>query len=291
VSRTPFTFVHRRPEGPLGALVESIWFARGRVPYARERVAPTGSTVAVFVLGDPIRETPRNGRGEPLTTDRGFLLGPHDSPVINAPLGETFAVGIVSTPVGGEAIFGVPPKRLRGRVVDLLDAWPPATALRTALARLARPDGSPAEAEAMAHAMLDRIEHGMIDARPLPGTARCSRAMGWLEADPTRPIAEIAATLGISHGHLDREFTRIVGLTPRMLARLLRMRRLLAAIDVHQHVPWADLSARFGWFDQSHFIRDFKRHTGVSPSRYVAIQQATFARMEASESVGFVPEY
>ena len=32
----------------------------------------------------------------------------------------------------------------------------------------------------------------------------------------------------LSHGHLDREFTRVVGLSPRALTRILRMRRLLA---------------------------------------------------------------
>ncbi len=287
MSRVPFHFESHRPSGPLAALVESIWYARGRVPYARERIAPTGSTVAVFVLGDPICETPRNGAGEPLTTDRGFLLGPHDSPVINAPLGETFAVGVVTTPVGGEAIFGVPPKRIRGRVVDLLAAWPDAAALRRGLLDI---EAVGSGRGAIARAMIDRVTAHIADRRALPGTARCARAVAAIEADPGRPIADVAATLGISHGHLDREFTRIVGLTPRMLARLLRMRRLLAAIDVTRPVPWTHVAADFGWFDQPHFIRDFKRHTGVAPSHYVAAQRATFERLEVTESIGFVPE-
>ena len=52
-----------------------------------------------------------------------------------------------------------------------------------------------------------------------------------LEADPLRAIADVARELEVSHGHLDRELTRVVGLTPRALARLLRMRRLLAGLD------------------------------------------------------------
>jgi AraC-like DNA-binding protein len=45
-----------------------------------------------------------------------------------------------------------------------------------------------------------------------------------------------------------------------------------------------------GWFDQAHLIRDFKRHTGVTPSEYVAAQRSTYDRDEAAISAGFVPE-
>ena len=60
-----------------------------------------------------------------------------------------------------------------------------------------------------------------------------------LEAEPTRAIADIAVELAVSHGYLDREFTRVVGLTPRVLARLLRVRRLLEGIDVHAETDWS----------------------------------------------------
>ena len=100
----------------------------------------------------------------------------------------------------------------------------------------------------------------------------------------------IAAGLGVSHGHLDRQFTEQVGLSPRTLARILRMRRLLEEIDVHGSVGWADKAAELGWSDQAHLIRDFKRHTGVTPSQYLSAQRSTYDRTEAAASAGFVPE-
>ena len=105
-----------------------------------------------------------------------------------------------------------------------------------------------------------------------------------LEADPRRPVADVATAVGVSHQHLVREFTRWVGLTPRVLARLLRMRGLLDALDVHAPVPWSELAHAWGWFDQAHLIRDFKRHTGVTPTQYLDAQRATPA------TPGFVPE-
>lgn len=275
-----FDFRTRTPGPPLDRVVASIWYARGTVPYTRERIAPTGSTVGVFVLGDPIIHTPDDGVGQPLLAERGFLAGPHDRPVINEPTGETHAVGIVGTPIGCAAVFGLRPSLIRGRVVDLEEAWPQGRAIRSALVACGEPDQ-----------MLDVIEARLAtDVVVDDSMQRCEAAVDLIEADPTRPIADVAAEIGMSHGHLDREFTRIVGLTPRALSRLLRMRRLLAGIDSHRDVPWVDLAAELGWFDQSHLIRDFKRHTGVTPSHYLAAQRDHLSANDIGDAAGFVPE-
>ena len=166
-------------------------------------------------------------------------------------------VGVVTTPIGCQAVFGVHPAPLRGRIVDLLDAWPVARALRTGL--LAAGED--------ADTLLDRTEAalgaGLDESDPALG--RCALAVAALEAAPARPAAQIAADLGISHGHLDRQFTRIVGLSPRTLARVLRVRRLLESIDVTDRIAWTRRAADLGWYDQAHLVRDVTRHTGVPP--------------------------
>ncbi|HMG39974.1 MAG TPA: AraC family transcriptional regulator [Acidimicrobiales bacterium] len=278
-----FEFETRRPDPPLEPFVESVWFARGHIPYRQERIGPTGSTVAVVVLGSPIVQTPRNGAGTPFVAAEGWLAGPHDGPVINAPTAETLAVGIVTTPFGCRALFGVDPSPLRGRVVDLPGVWPAAGPLRTALLGAVLDGIAP-------FSCLDAVEATLLAGlqADVPGWERCAAAVAALEGDPRRRISDVAEEMGISHAHLDREFTRVVGLTPRSLARILRLRRLLADVDVHAPITWTDLAAEWGWFDQSHFIRDFKRHTGVTPSGYVAAQRAVFD--VGQQAPGFVPE-
>lgn len=270
-----FTFLTRAPAAPLARYVESIWYARGRIDYARELIAPTGSTVAGIVLGPPIRQTSAAGPAFLATT--GFLIGPHDRPIVNEPTAETFCAGIVTTPVGCRAVFGVDPAGLRGRVVDLATTWPTARRLRDELAGPA-----PAEVLAKVEATLTAAL-GEVD----PGVDRCAAAVVALEAEPARSIGALAASLGVSHGHLDREFSRVVGLGPRTLARILRLRALLAHIDVYGEIEWIELAAKLGWFDQAHLIRDFKRHTGVTPSEYQAAQRRTYRPEDAAP--GFVP--
>jgi AraC-like DNA-binding protein len=286
----PFDFRMRTPGGPLSRAVASAWYARGVIPYRRERVAPTGSTVAVIVLGDPIIETAGGPKAVPLRAERGFLIGPHDRPVTNEPTGATFAVGIVTTPVGCRATLGLDPAAVAGRVVELGGAWSPANGLRERLLGLSAGLGH--DTDLGPEVMLDLVIAQLVESLELevPGLDRCERAVAMLGEDPVRPIADIAAAVGVSHGHLDREFTRIVGLSPRRLARLLRVERLLEAIDIDAEVAWADLAADLGWADQSHMIRDVKRHTGLSPSAYLAARRAFGAAVPADESARFVPE-
>lgn len=271
-----FSFTQRRPSGRLARYVETVWHARGQITYARERIAPTGSTVAGIVLGPPIRQTPWGGTA--VVADTGFLIGPHDRPLVNEPTAHTECIGIVTTPIGCHAVFGVDPAPLRGRVVDLLEHWPAARALRADLLH-ERDAGSLLDrTEAVLQAGLDESDRGLD---------RCAQVVAALSDSPVRPIGDMAAALGISHGHLDREFTRVVGLSPRTLARVMRVRRLLEQVDVHERIGWTALAAELGWYDQAHLIRDVTRHTGVPPSAYVAAQRRFLEPHEVAP--GFVP--
>jgi AraC-like DNA-binding protein len=277
MGQPPFTYLTRTPDGPLRRCVESIWFARGTLPVDSERIAPTGSTVLGIVLGAPITQTPRNGTGTPFDAVTGFLIGPHDQPIVNRPSAGTWCFGIVTTPVGARAALGVDPLPLRGRVVAA-DAWPSFAEVRT---RLSSGDDP--------HTMLGYVEQVLAERLrdADPWLAVCDDAVTLLTAAPTRPIARIAADLGVSHGHLDRAFRRVVGFGPRTLARILRLRRLLARLDVHGPVAWTRLATDLGWYDQAHLIRDFKRHTGVTPSAYVAAYRAVYPSQQVSP--GFTP--
>ena len=70
----------------------------------------------------------------------------------------------------------------------------------------------------------------------MAGVDRCAAALARLDARPTIKIRKLAAMLGVSIAFLDRVFVRVVGLTPHAVARIARLRRVLAAVDVFGEV-------------------------------------------------------
>lgn len=281
MSEDGFTYVTRTPRPPLDRWVGSLWYARGRLRAPAERVAPLGSAVLGLVLGAPIVQTPRNGAGETHLARTGFLLGPSDEPLLNRPLGDTWCVGAVATPVGCAAAFGVPPLSVRGRVVGA-EAWPALPGVRRALRATADPE-----------ALLDVVERALArstrrGAGRLPRcTGAVEAAVTALEADPGRRVGDVAREVGLSHAYLDRAFARLVGLSPGTFARVVRMRQLLASLDQDGPVAWSRLAVDHGWFDQPHLIRQFRRHTGVTPAAYLSAYRAVYGG--AATEPGFTP--
>jgi AraC family transcriptional regulator len=93
------------------------------------------------------------------------------------------------------------------------------------------------------------------------------------KAKPQAPVASLATTLGMHRGRLHRAFKRAYGESPRSG---LTKRRATSAVDllVATSLSIAEVAAECGYYDQSHFCRQFKHLSGMSPSRY----RATFAR-------------
>jgi AraC-like DNA-binding protein len=80
-------------------------------------------------------------------------------------------------------------------------------------------------------------------------------------------VSELSSTLGVSRQRLNVLFLRDVGVTPKLYARIIRMRRLLASLpsDIND---WADLAASSGYCDQAHMIDEFKALVGLTPAEY-----------------------
>ncbi|WP_339329315.1 helix-turn-helix domain-containing protein [Cohnella caldifontis] len=63
-------------------------------------------------------------------------------------------------------------------------------------------------------------------------------------------------------------FSRYVGVSPKWVIRRFRLQEAAELIDKDGASDWAALSAKLGYYDQAHFIKDFKAVTGRSPEAY-----------------------
>ncbi|WP_433556931.1 AraC family transcriptional regulator [Pseudonocardia xinjiangensis] len=81
-------------------------------------------------------------------------------------------------------------------------------------------------------------------------------------------VDDVTQRFGISPRTLQRLFQRYVGVSPKWVLRRYRLHEAAAALAREQHRPWAEVAAELGYFDQSHFIRDFTTAVGLTPAAY-----------------------
>jgi AraC-like DNA-binding protein len=81
-------------------------------------------------------------------------------------------------------------------------------------------------------------------------------------------VAHAARVFGTSPRSLQRVFRTYVGVGPKWMIRLYRIKEAAARIEDGMVSTWADLALRLGYADQAHFVNDFRRIVGRSPARY-----------------------
>ena len=80
-------------------------------------------------------------------------------------------------------------------------------------------------------------------------------------------IKDIRDQLNISERSVERYFKKYVGLPPKFYSRIIRFASIFNMIT-SKPVNWQDVYFLAGYFDQSHFIKNFKEFTGEEPSKY-----------------------
>lgn len=86
-------------------------------------------------------------------------------------------------------------------------------------------------------------------------------------ADPRDEAVPIA---GSATARRDRArlFARYLGIPPRTVARIVRFQRALRTLMSDPGGSLSDLASQAGYFDQAHFVRDFREMTGGVPRGY-----------------------
>jgi AraC-like DNA-binding protein len=191
--------------------------------------------------------------------DRLTIAGPDTrSRAVTLPPGARL-VGARLRPGAAGAVLGLPASELCGLSPDAADVLgrDVASALLGALATGSDP-----------HALLlQTLQLRGVEPDPLVRAAVA--ALGRRHAR----VGPVAAELGVSARQLQRRVTDAVGYGPKLLARVLRFRRLQALPPA----PLVDRALDAGYADQAHMTAEVTRLAGVSPVRFLKDGRPTAA--------------
>lgn len=101
-----------------------------------------------------------------------------------------------------------------------------------------------------------------------------------LVAAPGTTVAELAERHAVSQRTLQRLFNAFVGVGPKWVLKRYRMHVAAERIAASEAGDTATLALDLGYFDQSHFIRDFSAQIGRSPGEYARACDAAAGRLD-----------
>jgi AraC-like DNA-binding protein len=230
--------------------VEGWRQTRGAAPELRE--VPFPGVPLILNLGPPWEIDGRR--------INSFVAGLGTSPSHVAGDPTWACVELRLTPHGAHRLFGVPMSELTNQSVELETLLPEARELEERMR----------EAQSWA-ARFDLVDSFL--SRRLTGSRPVRPEVEWswhhLYATGGRaPIGAMATEVGWSHRRLISRFREQIGLTPKLLARVIRFDRATTALRAHDARDLAEVAYACGYADQAHLNREFRQLAGITPKRY-----------------------
>ncbi|MDR8394545.1 AraC family transcriptional regulator [Aliifodinibius sp. S!AR15-10] len=246
--------------GPsLPVFVKNIMEVRGHAVETTKRLYPRNTPEILINLAKPIQGEMTGRRA---VIEGGIIQGSKTAFVEAWHPEYCHFISIRFTPNGYYKFLGISQKSFTNHVIQLADV------IDKDLERLLQTLQKTPETKRRFRIVADWIKKagGKTD----PGSILVSDfIIKLLSQNPGLSVKQLTDKTGYTRKHLVDRFKEEVGLTIKEYQKIYRIYRVLKYVDAADHISWAQLAYKFGFYDQSHFIRNFKRYTGFTPSAYL----------------------
>jgi AraC-like DNA-binding protein len=257
----------RIPSAPLDLFVDRIWYHKAPVrSVARVTAMPSGDMGIIVPLADNEMSW-WNGPGDSVHhRHRGLaLIGAKDSRIAldSSQLGEV--IGVQFKPGGAYPFFGPSAREFLNTHAGLEDLWGPSA--RALHDRLRETRSVPAKFDILERELLDRAERALSPDRAI------AHALARFRASPHDSVVRaVAEVTGMTTKAFIARFSDQVGVTPKLYRRIERFRRVLTRVHGQHAIRWTRVAADCGYYDQSHFVRDFREFSGFTPTDFARLR-------------------
>lgn len=225
-----------------------------------ETVLPDGRLEIVFNLADRFRRFHMDGKVE--LQPRTIVVGQMRRFVKIQPTGAVDLFGVRFQTAGAYHFFKCGMSELTEKIAEL-DAM-----LDGAKRNLDDRIRSAATTEDRV-AIIERV---LLDSIATPSSSeRVVEAVKdhMVRNDGVVSIHRTAREFGVSQRQLERHFLQMVGVSPKFYSRIIRLQSLLAASQFQRSDDLCELALKYGYYDQSHFVREFSAFAGKSPTAFL----------------------
>lgn len=253
---------HFAPSAALKPFIKcfhSLAIDDGHATSAFERFTPDGCYEVNFNLaGSPAR---KDVAGEH-TLAPGYTVARSSACYFMRPAGTLRLVGVRFHPWGLHRFTSMPMEEISDRAVPSTGLF--GHGINALHERLAEADDMEA-----AMAELDAYFRGRLDAH-VEDTIATDAARRLQASNGLLPMTALLAPYGITQRRFQQRFKQRIGTTPKSFSRLMRFKHTLRQVTADAHADPQDLAYTGNYYDQAHFVNEFRSFAGVCPSGYLA---------------------
>lgn len=103
-------------------------------------------------------------------------------------------------------------------------------------------------------------------------------------------IQRISEKVGFSQKHFIKIFKEHVGMTPKSFLKIIRFQKAIEEIEQSKPSNWTSVAFESGYYDQAHFINDFRTFSGFTPTEFLKTK-SEYTNYIAIEEVNFLQYY
>jgi AraC-like DNA-binding protein len=225
-------------------------------------VFPSGFTEIIFNLGQGVWEAPVGNSHEP--TPAIELWGQVTSPMSIRSKGKQSMLGVRFFPHAAGYFLREKPGQFNNTVSDLSDILGPS--VKELHSRLLETPDLIKRIELIEGYLLRRLSTDSKLQLRIEEIGHMLRNINTHYSE--KSIGVIASQHGITSRYLHKLVYEHTGLSPKSFCKITRFQLSLKLIAKNK-MSLTSIAYDCGYFDQSHFIRDFRSFTGVTPSAYL----------------------
>lgn len=251
------------PSPLLAPLVKCFWSLEFPATPEPEKqvIVPDGCMELIIHYGDLYQQFLADGSS--LIQPRSFVFGQISDTLEIAPTGYTGMIAARFHPDGFTPLASIPLVDMENRAVDLVELFgEEGRQLEQAVLAVEENDQRIQLIEAFLLSRLQRSE--VVD----QAVKSCVEIL--LREDGQLKIEDLAIQLHTQRRQLERKFKTAIGLSPKQLSKIIRLQSTLKQMYEQEGLNLTEFAYQNGYFDQSHFIKDFKEFTGTNPKQFYA---------------------
>jgi AraC-like DNA-binding protein len=220
------------------------------------RLLPDTSIVLAFRLKGAITD---KSNGDLSQLPSAAITGLRKSPRLLSYGQETTSLLVIFKEGGAAAIFKEPLHELFGKSLPLNEILPQSQ-LDAVEEQLFEAMDTRQRISIVEQFLLERLDERRADQMILHAIQKIRQAGGNIK------MKNLAGDMAISLDPFEKRFRRVTGISPKQFADTVRFRNLISQFSSSESLTTIALEA--GYFDQAHFIKDFKTFTGMSPQQF-----------------------